>query len=263
MSERRVRSVGRPVYGRPQPLPGRRRGLRLRMGIIPRRLIILVFGGLVLVFILKQSFDINKVDVKSSARSAEIQTQVRALTQTRWRQQNLLTLDATTLENDLLAADPMLKSVEIKRRWPHGIIATAVLKQPSLGWSSGNQAYLLDRDGSAIGLLPAGLALPVVVDGSNLPVELGKKVTSVRFVSFTTEVATALASLELNPTRYEVKDTTLDLYVTTNKGYQLIFDTSRSAGDEVSDLRALLGFLKGKAPAQYIDLRIAGKAYYK
>ncbi len=220
-------------------------------------------GVLVVLFGLKQVFNVNTIQVKSPSRMAEIQAEVQKLVDDRWQQRNLLTLNGAALEDDLLKADPMIKTAETRRKWMNGISVEVVLKQPSLGWSSGNQAYLLDRDGSAIGQLPPGTGLPVVIDGSNLPVELGSRVATARFVGFTGELAQALNALKLNPTRYEVKDTTLDLYVTTNKGYQLIFDTSRSAQDEVRDLQALLGFLNGKVPAQYIDLRITGKAYYK
>lgn len=264
MTERRVRSVARPIYGRPQPMRGRKQGRRFNLGIVPRRFIILAIAVIAVLMFLKSVFGVKTVNVKSTTRSAEIQAEIQKIAGAKWSQHNLLTLSSGALETDLLQADPMIKTASIHRSWPNGLSADIALKAPSLGWSSGNQVYLLDRDGSAIGSLPSASQLPIVVDGSNLPVVLGKRVTSSRFVTFTGELNQALIALKLNPSRYEVKDTTLDLYVTTNKGYQLIVDTSRKASDEVNDLQALLGFLKGKpAPSQYIDLRIAGKAYYK
>jgi cell division septal protein FtsQ len=226
---------------------------------------LLALAALGVVLLLQQAFRVNTVNVKSPSRSAEIQTETQTLLRAQWRQQNLLTLDSSRLVADLLRTDPMIKTAEVQRRWPQGLNLVVTLKQPSLGWMSGNQTYLLDRDGSAIGALPAGTVLPVVVDGSNLPVALGQRVTTARFVGFTTDLAMALTGLKLAPTRYEVRDTTLDLYVTTNKGYRLILDTTRPAAEEASDLSTLLTFLgkQGKAPAEYIDLRIAGKAYYK
>ena len=267
MNQRRViRPVGRPVYGRPAPLrPPRRRVLPRLLSLIPRRVLGLLIGAVVVVLILQQVFHVNTVDVKSPGRAAEIQAEAFRLVGANWRQQNLLTLSNSTLAADLVQADPMVKTAEVRRRWPRGLVLTVTLKQPSLGWMSGNQAYLLDRDGSAIGTLPTGSTVPVVLDGSNLPVQLGQRVTSGRFVDFTTQLAAGLTGAKVPVTRYEVKDTTLDLYVTTAKGYKLIFDTSRPADEEVNDLKTLLGFLsrQNKAPAEYIDLRIAGKAYYK
>jgi cell division septal protein FtsQ len=267
LNQRRVvRPVGRPTYGRQQSLraPRRRRLPRL-LELIPRRVLVLLGAAALLVLVLQQVFHVNTVSVKSPERVSEVQTEALRLIATKWSQQNLLSFSSSAFARDLLAADPMLKTVEVHRQWPNRLSVVATLKQPSLGWTSGNQAYLLDRDGSAIGSLPAGAAVPVVFDGSNLPVELGQHVTSVRFVDFTTQLAAGLAEAKVGATRLEVKDTTLDLYVTTNKGYQLIFDTSRPAAEELSDLKTLLSFLtkQNKAPASYIDLRIAGKAYYK
>ncbi len=266
MTERRVRTVGRPSYGRPQPLRSRRsRGPRWNLGLIPQRFLLLLAGVIVLTFVLRQFFDIKTIEVKSASRSGDIQTEAQKLLGANWWQGNLLTFDNAALAAGLLQADPMLKTVTVHRRWPRGLSLDVTLKQPSLGWSSDNQAYLLDRDGSAIGSLPAGSSLPVVADDSNLPVSLGQRVTTTRFVAFVTGLNQALPGLALGQLRYEVKDTTLDLYVSTGKGYQVIFDTSRDANQEVSDLRTLLTFLshQGKTPSQYIDLRIAGKAYYK
>jgi len=230
---------------------------------LPKRLIILLLVALGVVFILKESFNIKTIDVKSPQRAGDIQIEVKKLLDSGWRQHNVLTLDSGALESALVAADPMIKTATITRAWPSGITVAVTLKAPSLGWSTGNQAYLLDRDGSAIGTLPSGLPVPVVVDGSNLPVQLGQRVTTTRFVAFVTDVSQALPGLKITPARYEVKDTTLDLYVTTAKGYQLVLDTSRSSQDELAQLQALLAYLKNQTPSQYIDLRIAGKAYYK
>jgi hypothetical protein len=75
----------------------------------------------------------------------------------------------------------------------------------------------------------------------------------------------ALAADGVKVTGLTIKDTTLDLTVATNKGYSLIFDTSRSVAGEISDLKAVQALLvsQNKAPSQYIDLRIVGRAYYK
>ncbi|HSX02096.1 MAG TPA: FtsQ-type POTRA domain-containing protein [Candidatus Saccharimonadia bacterium] len=268
MNQRRVRTVGRPTYGRLQPATGRRgrpAARRLNLGLIPRRL--LVLGGAIILAVigLWQFFAIKTIDVKSPARVADITVEAqKGLGASLW-QQNLLTLNAAALQSSLLRADPFLKTVDVQRRWPRSLTLTVTLKQPSLGWSSGDQAYLLDHDGGVISPLPAGFTRPVVFDDSNLPVTVGQQVASSRFIAFVGGMASALSATGLTATRYEVKDTTLDLYITTNKGYQLILDTSRDPQGEVNDLRTLVGFLgkQGKSPTAYIDLRIAGKAYYK
>jgi len=265
-NQRHVRGA-RPVYGR-QPVARNRRPTRKRnfsVGLLPKRVIILVILIVAAAFGLKQLFAVKQVTVQSTTRQDEITREVNSIIADNWMQSNLLTLSGDRLATQLQAVDPMIKTVAVSQQWPSGVSVKVTLKRPSLGWTSGNQSYLLDRDGTVIGALPTGQALPVILDNSNLPVQLGQRVTSSQFVGFTIDAAAAMARLKLGPTKLEVKDTTLDLYATTPAGYQLIFDTSRSSADEVADLQTILAALatQKKQAAQYIDLRVVGKAYYK
>jgi cell division septal protein FtsQ len=267
MSARRVRVPGRQSYGRPVPL-GRptRRAMKLpNLGLVPRRLLIMTAGIAVAGFGLWQVFSINAVTVSAPGRGEEIKREALKQIEASWRQKNLLTFDNEAMVSKLQQADPLLRSVEVRRKWPRGIVVTASLKQPSLGWSTGNQKYLLDRDGTVIGALSADSKLPVVTDGSNLPVQIGARVASARFVAFATELVPALAKVGIGAQGLAVTDTTLDLVVSTNKGYRLIFDTAREVEEEIADLKSVQALLatQNKVPAEYIDLRIAGKAYYK
>ncbi|MDB5178448.1 MAG: Cell division protein FtsQ [Patescibacteria group bacterium] len=269
MNERRVRVPGgRQTYGRqqPTPRPGRRRAARrIGLGLIPRRLVLLILLLAAAGYGLWQAFAITTVSVKNTARREEIRQETLKLVGGSWRIGNLLTFNEEELVSKLQQDDPLLRSVTVKRRLFHTIEITAVMKQPSMGWSSGNQGFLLDRDGTAIGVFPPGSQLPLVVDGSNLPVQVGARVTSGRFVGFVTELVPALAAEGIGVRGFNVKETTLDLDVVTNRGYRLIFDTSRGVAEEMVDLRAVQKLLatQKKAPAEYVDLRVGGKAYYK
>lgn len=269
MTERRVRTVGRQTYGRGVDMPVRpmRRGGPRRTGpnLVQRRLILLVVVVVVVAFVIFKMFEINKVVVSSSSRGDQIQAEVVKLIRDSLGQGNLLTLDEGVMVSKLQQADPLIRTAEVRRQWPHGLKVNVVLKQPSMGWSSGDQRYLLDSDGTAIGALSAGSTLPVVNDGSNLPVQVGRQVASPRFVAFVTQLMPALAANGYQVTSLDIKDTTFDLTVSTNKGYKLVFDTSRPVADEMSDLKSVLTLLASqkRTPTQYLDLRIAGRAYYK
>lgn len=267
MTERRVRVSGRATYGRSQPLrrPQRRAWRPPQIGLWQQRAILLVILVCGVVWGLSKAFATTEVTVLAGAESPRVLKAVHQLVGENAWYGNLLTLDPGGLASKLQQADPILKSVNVTRKLPHTITVTVSLKQPSLGWSTGNQAYLLDRDGTAIGPLPAGSKLAVVTDGSNLPVKAGDRVASARFVAFVGELVPALAALGLPAAHLDVADTTQDLSIQTSKGYRLIFDTSRSVKDELFDLKAVLATLaiQKKTPAEYIDLRISGKAYYK
>ena len=268
MSERRVRTVGRQSWGRGEPLgrPMRRAPRRTGPNLVQTRLlllVVLVLGG---GFLVLNFFKISKVTVSTNNKGGEqVQGEVEKLTHESWSQGNLLTLDEGELVSKLQQEDPRIRSAVVLRNWPHGLKVSVVLKQPSMGWSSGDQRYLLDSDGTAIGMLPAGSPLSVVNDGSNLPVAVGRQVVGQRFVAFVTALVPALKAAGYQPTSLDIKDTTFDLTVSTNKGYKLIFDTSRPVVDELNDLKSLQSLLASqkRVPTQYLDLRIAGRAYYR
>lgn len=269
MSERRVRSEGRQVYGRATGLgrPAASRRWRLRgPSLLQRRLVWLAIALVAMGWWCAWAFAVRTVvvtagtgDAAGIKATAESQLQSSGLTD------NLLLLNTGALSAKLQQADPALESLSIGRRWPHTVVITAVLQEPSLGWSTDGNEYLLDRDGTVIGAFPAGAKLPVVMDNSNLPVAAGKQVVSAQFVGFVQALVPALAADGYSVSGMSIQDTTFDLTVATNKGYKLIFDTTRAVGREVADLKAVQKVLttSKQTPASYIDLRIAGKAYYK
>jgi cell division septal protein FtsQ len=265
MAERRVRVGGRGVYGRTVPLqPPRKRLNRPKVGPGGWRFGFLVMAGAGIIWLLGQVFAVRTITVRAPSGGERIERELEELVSDNYWYSNVLTVDPEGLELKLQQADPLIKTAGITRKWPGELVVQVALKQPSLGWSSGNQAYLLDRDGTAIGVLPQGSALPVITDGSNLPVKIGDRVVSARFVAFVEALVPALAAEKLPVNGLSVAETTFDLMVQT-KGYRLIFDTNRPVEEGMHDLRAVLRTLatQKKSPGEYIDLRIAGKAYYK
>lgn len=266
MRARQVRS-NRQVYGRAMPLkrPGRRGPRWPALSLVQRRFVILAIGLVIGVWGLSKAFEITTITVKAPSRGEEIKVETQKLLSESKMQQNLLTFNEDALVSDLQQADPLLRSVEVHRKWFHTVEVHVVMKQPSLGWSTGNQKYLLDRDGTAIGVFPADSKLPIVNDGSNLPVEPGARVAPARFVAFAAGIVPALATEGIGVTSMDIKETTLDLSVGTNKGFRIVLDTGRSIEESIADLRSVRTLLASqkKTPAEYIDLRVAGKAYYK
>jgi cell division septal protein FtsQ len=261
---RRVSNTGRPKYGSYSTPPPRKRSKAPRPTIhLPWRWIALGGGIVLVIWFLWTRFTVSQVNVTTILRSQEVKSEVLMILSKDVRQGNLITINTARIASDLAVADPALRNITVTRSWPSGIRVEAVQKQPALGWSTGNQKYLLDRDGTIIGLLPASSQLTIVTDGSNLPVTIGQRVVTASFVSFCTDTLSLLPANGITVTGLSVRETTFDLYVQTAKGYYLIFDTKRYPADEIADLKQVLITLNGKVPIQYIDMRINGKAYYK
>lgn len=268
MRERSVRATGRPIYGRAQPLvrPRRGRGVkRPRFTLLQIRLFIIAVVIVAVGWGIGQLFALQMITVVAPARSVEIKNESKKIIEGNWRWGNLVLFDGDGFVTKLQQTDPALRNVSVRRKWFHTIIVTAALKQPSLGWSTGNQAYVLDRDGTVIGATNAVAPLPVVFDGSNIALQVGQKVVSTHFVEFASAIVPALNAVGISVTRLDIKDTTLDLSAQTNKGYSLLFDTGRTVPEAIADLQAVqrLLVIQKRTPLEYIDLRIAGKAYYK
>src|ERR1035437_2622020 len=161
--QRRVSGRGGSSYGRygqsslPQrPRVPRRSQTSKTLSLLyrlPWRILSLVGGILLVIWFVWNNFSVQNVNVTTGSRSVEVKAEVKTLLANSLQQSNLLTLQAGKLSADLMTLDPDLKSVDIQRSWPHGINVVVAQKQPAFGWSTGNQNYLLDRDGTVIGTL--------------------------------------------------------------------------------------------------------------
>ena len=265
--DRRVRYQPRAAY-RPSYRPPQRQARAWRPPEFKTwqwRLILAGIVGLIIWGWLAHAFAVTVITVEPSVRQADVGSALRQAMGGHPGQGNLLTLNTGRLTRDLLKLDPSLSQATLTRKWPHGLNVAVSEKVATIGWQSAGQIYILDRDGVIIGPATGGGHLLVVQDDSNLPVTVGRRVATAGFVTFCQQLSEQIPNTGLQLTKLEIHDTTFDLYAATNKGYQLILDTQRPAGEEIADLQSTLRALnqQRKTPGSYIDLRIAGRAYYK
>lgn len=263
VSERRVARSQRLVYGRPP---------RLQTSKRPEWSSLKRFGlpGIVMVmlFWFWSLFSVRAIEVKGSKQLEAgniIKLAEQKLGQRPWSS-NLLILDSAGLSSYMVTNEPRLKSVVVKRRWTNRLLIEVSEKHPAMWWQTGGVKYLLDTDGSIIGLADDAKPLVTVIDSTNLPVKVGDRVVPPKFMRFCSELIDVMpgrVGIEIKELR--IPDTTSEVYVHTNKGYLIKFDSTRAAGDQVEDLRNVLQLLSStkKAPQEYIDLRIEHKAYYR
>lgn len=265
---RQVRRVGmRPSYSRRGTPPPRRLQLP-RIRLAWTRWVAIGVVIVIILFVLNQLTALKQVQIKGnhSLTTAHIDRLAHQGLSRQVLGHNVVLVDTGSLTAYLQKEEPGIKQAIIQRHLPHTLVITIVERLPSLNWKTSGTTYLLDTNATVIGPTPpAYAALPTVTDSSNLPVKAGERVAPTAFVSFCASIAQLIPTAGYTIQDMTVQETTSEVYVQTTQGVLLKFDTTRPAGEEIADLQAVKAQLAAahKTPTQYIDLRIAHKAYYK
>jgi hypothetical protein len=187
---------------------------------------------------------------------------------------NKVTISTAHIEQQLQEEYPELSHVQVAIPLVgHRPIVYIRTSEPVLLLAtSGGQTYLVDENGRALATAPqvrhlASLNLPVVHDESGIPVEPGSAALSRATALFVEEVVSQFAAKQIPVTQYKMPAGTseLDVYP-EGKPYFVKFnfqhDTAvQQAGTYFAVARKLAS--DGVTPAEYIDVRIDGRAYYK
>lgn len=264
MNPRRVVRPSRPVYSRGST--NIRRSFRLPAW--NWRLVGTVSGAVILVVAWSMTFSVQQV-VVTGAGSVPRERLVREA-QDEIRQHlgwgNLTLLDTDALASRIKQREPLLSGVTVLRTWPHTVTVKVEERTPGMIWATGEQRYLIDSEGVVVGAAGQGsTSLATVVDSTNLSVKVGDRVVASSFISYIAELRTLMPATKLGIKSLQVPETTTEVFVTTDRGYVVKFDTTRSAASGVQALVRVQAELArvGKTPAEYIDLRIENRAYYK
>lgn len=174
------------------------------------------------------------------------------------------TVGGLKLDRTLPEQEPRIKTATVTKRFPSGITITIVEREPGVVWVSAGENWEVDIEGIIIGAAGSKKPMATVIDTANIPVKPGDRVAPGRFVRFTQDIADNLpGQTGLKIENFQVPESTSEVYVKTDKGYLIKFDTTRSALEQLKDLALVIKNLNGKIPSQYIDLRVAGRAYYQ
>ena len=223
----------------------------------------LMFGFVYLV-LFSPLFRVRSIAVRGNQQltTEELKKQTQAILSASFLGNNSLFVSPDEVGKRLKADNYQLESIRVERRLLGGLLITVSEQRATLQWRSGSLVFVLSGNGKAYAQLDTlDKGLPVVEDSTNLPVKIGQKVVPSSFVAFVRDVDPALALLGLQATNKSVAETTTELYVTTSKGYVIKLDTTRSLESQMSDLKAVLA--KKINPSEYVDLRIAGRVFYR
>ncbi len=259
----------RPPTATPPPRPRRRGGWRDRLRQLIRRLVWLTLAALFIYNLLlappaKVSVD-NALYRPASFYSEAVDRELGRLTN-----RNKLTVDVAAIQKRLKAQAPEIATVSINTPI---IGRTSSVKlhiaAPALLLNAQNGAYLVDEQGLAVAKaesLPALNNLPRLDDQSGLPAQIGQPILNTSAIAFvntlisqTKHAGVAVAALSLPPLAQE-----LDL-TTSDRGYRVKFYLGGDALTQTGQfLAARHSFdASGNQPAEYLDVRVAGKIFYK
>lgn len=238
---------------------------QLRLGRLWRPLLVIgLVIGAVYIVLFSPLFRVRSIAVRGNQQltADELKKQTEAILSASFLGNNSLFVNPDEIGKRLKANNYQLESVRVERRLLGGIQVRVSEQQATLQWRSGSSVFVLSGNGKAYAQLDnLDKGLPVVEDSTNLPVKIGQKVVPSSFVAFVRKIDPQLPLLGLQSVDKSVAETTTELYVKTNKGYVIKLDTTRSLESQIGDLRAVLA--KKVNPSEYVDLRIAGRVFYK
>lgn len=174
-------------------------------------------------------------------------------------------------QDDLLhhiqATHPEVESIRVEQGGAMGEAAvTIAARQPIARWSiDGDNQYV---DGRGIVFSRNYYADPglQIVDNSGARVDSNRLIASNRFLGFIGRVVSGSQSSGLLVNAVTIPPGTTRQIIVTLKGSAIQYKLSvdRSAGQQVEDMARVSKYLADRSLVPgYVDLRIAGKAYYK
>jgi len=258
-SRRDQRASSRPETVIKKRLP------RVRTGSKGLRLALFIVAGIIVIWALGSTLiSTVKVTGTTNLSNKEVERLVRSsISRNPWYA-NYFTVGGLKLNRTLPEQEPRIKTAIVKKTFPNTITVAITERQPGVVWVSAGENWEVDIEGMIIGAAGSNKPMATVIDTANIPVKPGDRVAPSRFVRFTQDIADDIHTVTgLSIENFRVPESTSEVYVKTTKGYLIKFDTTRSASDQLNDLALVLKNLNGKTPSQYIDLRVAGRAYYQ
>ncbi len=209
------------------------------------------------------------VAIESSTRYEEA---ANTIMRQSFKSRSKLTIDTDKIAADLKVAFPELDKVIVTiplfGRRP---IVQAALAKPALILVNRQGSFVIDTYGRPI-LKADQLAssvkdtLPVVADTSDASLELGKQLLTSDLVAFVTAIRTQFDGKKLAMDTYTFPSLANELHIKpTGKNFYIKFNTDGDARLQAGTYFAVQERLDGesKTPAEYIDVRVEERAYYK
>ena len=185
---------------------------------------------------------------------------------------NRITINTVNIENEIMAEFPELGQVSVNLPiFGNQPVISIVAKQPAMALTSQQGVYVLDANGVVMTRASSitgfdNIKLPIVNDESSLTVEIGKGVLTSQQVDFISVLVT-----QLNLNKKQVSSVTLPPIINQVQiklkgfNYYIKFDMQNDPKTSAGAFLALSKRLAkdGATPAEYVDVRIEDRAFYR
>lgn len=171
------------------------------------------------------------------------------------------------LNRSIQSDNPEVSRIKIE---PSSEFATSMItikvRQPITGWTTNGEQEYVDENGIAFRRNYYEKPALQIVDTSDLPVAAGRAIASDQFLGFVGRLVGSVRKQGYVVTKVAIPtDTTrqIDLSIKGVK-YRIKCSVDRSAGEQAEDMARVVTYLaKHRIHPAYIDVRVAGKAYYR
>ncbi len=180
-----------------------------------------------------------------------------------------LTIDTGSLVSYLQENGfPEVAGADIEPR-PAGFGASTirlVMRRPVVTWKTGATQLFVDAEGTAFGRSYYATPQVEVVDQTGIQTVNNQVLASDRFLSLIGLIIGKLAAQGFTVSRVVLPENTTRQLLISIEGvsYPVKFSVDRPAGEQAEDAARAIRYLTGRGiGAEYVDVRISGKAYYK
>jgi len=181
------------------------------------------------------------------------------------RENNIFLFNAASLENNLKDKNPQFFDIQVSRGLPNTLRVKFTARQTKIIWQTQGKKYLVDENGLAFEELQDEISLidlPKIIDNKNLSLKIPTMVASPNFVNFIREASIKLKEKGFIVKEFQINETTFQVDAIIDKGFKLIFDTTRPLVDQLDAFQKVYDEHQDEIK-EYLDLRVAGWVYFK
>lgn len=197
----------------------------------------------------------------------EVENHLKPILEENLLASNILFFKSVKASEVLFSKIPSLRSIIIKKNPPQALEIKVEERTPQLVWKTGDKSYFISEDGVVFRELSREISnLPLIVDEAKVPVELGGKTVSPKFVKFIKELVAKLPRrTKLEVDFIKIKEVTFDIEVVTKQKISLFMDSTRALDPQLTALTLVFQDAKkhGFGIWHYVDLRLENKVFYK